>query len=125
MRAAAANLDKDGDMDIIVAGYNSGDMVVLLNDGTGTFSSPQVYSVAGQTNTVAVTDINGDGHPDALITTSVGQRLSAFLNDGHGFFSLSDSINMPGSAIPVVATTLTGQGPYIGAIVGQLSTSNV
>ncbi|HEX5421481.1 MAG TPA: FG-GAP-like repeat-containing protein [Gammaproteobacteria bacterium] len=74
-RVAVADLDNDGDLDIILstAGMTSPDDApattnrVLFNDGTGTaFTMVDLGAETDVTNSIAVGDVNGDGNLDII-----------------------------------------------------------
>jgi len=78
----AADLDADGDADIIAAsGY-------ALNDGTGNFAPRVVLFSTGYNYTVG--DLNKDGLPDIIANDGSGNGLNArvFLGIGSGLFSM-------------------------------------
>ena len=107
----AADLNHDGNLDLVFADYGSGRATVLLGDGKGGFT-PAPGSPFGpglETVCVAVGDFNGDGHPDLALLNSlsgpqtIGQgTVTILLGDGKGGFSYyapGDSLtgNVPGS----------------------------
>jgi FG-GAP-like repeat/ASPIC and UnbV len=66
-----ADLDRDGDADIILLGESTGLVGIFENDGTGNFTDRSASS--GVANLVrpssyAVGDLDGDGHADLFIT---------------------------------------------------------
>jgi large repetitive protein len=75
-----ADLNGDGNLDI-VAGGNGAGMNVLLGNGDGTFKS-SVNFAANNGARVASADVNGDGHAD-LIGIS-GNGISILLNTSFG-----------------------------------------
>jgi hypothetical protein len=81
-----ADLDGDGDVDIVDTGTSAWTADVLLNDGKGVFGAPSGNPVASPAQT-ALGDLNGDGFADLV----VAQGAAAFgfgimLNDGGGRF---------------------------------------
>jgi hypothetical protein len=88
---AVADVNGDGRPDALVANANASKLLVLLNDGTGSFTlqanAPSTGADGGPTS-VAVADANGDGRPDALVTNSSKATLGVLLNDGTGSFTL-------------------------------------
>ncbi|MDG1456248.1 MAG: VCBS repeat-containing protein, partial [Planctomycetota bacterium] len=98
---ALADLDMDGDLDMVVAnaqvGSGSGQPnKIYFNDGlnTGNFIDSGQSLGNDQTMSVAAGDINGDNYPD-LVFFNTGANCTVHLNDGTGGFgSPSQSIPM-------------------------------
>jgi hypothetical protein len=82
--AVTADLNKDGNPDLVVANNGSSSISVLLNLGSAQFSTSQ-YSVPILPVTVAVADFNRDGLPDIAVTDHDG--VSIMLGRGNGKFS--------------------------------------
>lgn len=108
--AAFADLDGDGDLDLITCGNaiephsiytdNEESTQLYFNDGAGNFledTSHPFYQVSGE---VLLSDFDGDGDVDALISGHEYDRLSSdppysgvtglYLNDGTGKFTLKE-----------------------------------
>jgi protein involved in polysaccharide export with SLBB domain len=85
MDVALADLNKDGFLDLIGAGWGTyGALRVWLGDGAGRWSSlPPLHK--GSYYGVSVDDLNGDGNPDILAGT-YRDGIQVFLNDGKGNF---------------------------------------
>jgi len=83
---ALADVDADGDLDVVGGGLNG--PVLLLNDGSGTFTDASGTQLPGNLSAsfdVTIGDVDGDGDPDILCTNSQAQHL--LVNDGSGSFS--------------------------------------
>ena len=81
---AVADLNSDGLLDI-VAGLQSGQSRVYLNDGREPFAGSRAFGPArGNTLSVAVGDVNGDAAPD--IVTGNETHGVVYPNDGKGGF---------------------------------------
>jgi hypothetical protein len=63
-RPYIADLDRDGDADIVVSNYGSGSVSVLRNTGNAAFAGRVDYAIEGAAPTVALADFNGDLLPD-------------------------------------------------------------
>jgi len=61
---AAADINLDGKLDLIVGNYEVNTFVTLLGNGDGSFQSPIITSLGVSVDAVAVADFNGDGKPD-------------------------------------------------------------
>ncbi|MBM0105272.1 VCBS repeat-containing protein [Steroidobacter sp. S1-65] len=102
---ALADLDDDGDLDMVVANEVPPNRL-LLNDGRGRFtdaSGRMVLSVPLHTREVHVFDATNDGKPDILflnLTSNAGQRerdpqARLLVNDGRGRFIDESAKRLP------------------------------
>ena len=82
---AAADMNGDGHVDLVVGPGGSFDlyMYLLLGDGAGHFTVSQIFG-DGEIGSATIADVNSDGIPDIL---SVGG--SVFIGKGNGTFSTS------------------------------------
>ena len=83
--AWAADIDADGDMDI-VTGSASGLPTVLRNNSDGTFTPVHPFAGISGIRQFAWADLEGTGDPDAALIDGAG-RLHLFHNDRSGRFS--------------------------------------
>ncbi len=86
--ARAADLDKDGDLDIVVGqfGYDQGEVRWMRNLGNWQFESQTVLQLSGTIN-VTIDDYNGDGWLDfAALVSQQWEEIHIFENDGNGGF---------------------------------------
>ena len=85
--AAGADLDGDGDVDLVAR--LPGGVGVLLNQGGGTFG-PLVALSTGSTvpmpSSIAVADLNADGVPDVVAAYSAANEIEVRLGVGDGTF---------------------------------------
>lgn len=99
-----ADVDSDGDPDLLIAGFNSSSEIskLYLNDGSGNFS--EVIGTpfeAINSGSAAFSDIDGDSDQDLLLTgqTSFGRITKLYSNDGNGTFT--EVIGTPFYAVSV------------------------
>jgi hypothetical protein len=92
----AADADRDGRVDAIVADNASKTINVVLNDGTGTFpqANPDFSGpIDAGTTKMQVADFNGDGLPDFILTNYVTGNVSIFYSKATPTFTLTPSAN--------------------------------
>jgi hypothetical protein len=94
MDAAVADIDGDGDLDIVIVSEDDQTNELYLNDGAGAFTDESArIPVTGTTNGLAVADLNGDGAPDVLLANN-GQD-AVIINDGSGHFRDETQARLP------------------------------
>ena len=111
--ARLADVDKDGNLDLVLGTLNGFPWSplpqdrILLNDGTGNFleapatTMPEHLFPNGFSDSMEVADFNGDGYPDFLmgVASTYGNdsagRLRLLLNNGDGtYVDASDKISI-------------------------------
>ncbi len=90
---AFADVDGDGDQDVLLSGDSSGGRILrlYLNNGIGIYTlSPNATFTGINSASLAVADIDNDGDQDFFITgiTSNGFKSWLYLNSGDGTFTL-------------------------------------
>src|SRR5690554_6027083 len=110
-KVVAADLDNDGDIDVLASAYFSGEIVWYENlDGQGNFSARKVIDIIPKTFSVIAADVDGDGDMD-IIGVSDDHGLFWFENlDGNGNFSEKKIIDSQISSRSVVAMDFDGDG---------------
>jgi len=113
MDAEHADLDGDGDLDIIVAGEFTGNLL-LINDGSGRFRDESVTRLPftrRDSEDIAVADFDLDGDLDFVIVSEDDQVNEVFINDGSGVF-VEEGVRLPtlGISNAVLAADLNGDG---------------
>lgn len=98
---AAADLNKDTDLDLVVADGGSpnatfpiaGSVEVYLGNGDGTFQTPKSLTAPIYPAAVAIADVNHDGNQDVVVLTGPNNNQAnavstvyVFFGDGHGNF---------------------------------------
>jgi len=133
MDAAPADIDNDGDTDILIA-HEYKPNILLINDGSGTFSdesAERLPQVDRDSEDIAVADFDRDGDLDVVVV-SEDDRVNEYYRNGPdqgaepqaprsgiGFFSdASESIPVAGRSNAVVTAELTGDD-YADLIIGN------
>jgi hypothetical protein len=81
-----ADVNGDGDLDLIVPVQSTAQVAILLGHGDGTFAAPSFYAVGNASTFVAVGDFNGDGKPDLVVVNDSSNNVSVLLGNGDGTF---------------------------------------
>ncbi|MBC6409973.1 MAG: VCBS repeat-containing protein, partial [Ekhidna sp.] len=90
---AFADVDKDGDQDVLITGStgSEGTSKLYLNNGSGGFTEKESTPFTGVgESSIAFADVDKNGYEDVLITGADGSLLSSsnlYLNDGEGGFT--------------------------------------
>ncbi len=106
---STADLNGDGEPDLIVANKNSNSVSVLLNTtppgaATPSFADQQTFATGSKPDSVTTADVNGDGKPDIIVANSGSNSVSVLLN-----------LTPPGATTPFFAaqqTFSTGTNPF-------------
>lgn len=82
----AADMNNDGRLDLVVSAWigNTQKMVVLLNNGNGTFSGAGSQPVADQPWMLNLADVNLDGNEDVVVVNSFADHGTVIMGDGAG-----------------------------------------
>ena len=85
---AIADLDKDGDLDLVVADRRSYNIDTLFGNVNGTFGEQTTYSTGDGNDpvVVAVGDVNNDGQVDLVVSTSISAIIDIRLGYRNGSF---------------------------------------
>lgn len=92
---ALADLDLDGDLDIVAGEDGATSISVSINAGGGVFAPRVLLSAATVCIDPIVTDLDGDGDVDIVASGSGSQRVNVFLNHGDATFAPAASYAMP------------------------------
>lgn len=92
---ALADIDNDGDLDLLVLNTSiAGEVSIRLNNGQGGFSpAPAVAVGTGYLNLLRVADLDGDGDLDLLTASSSARVADVWLNSGRATFSSAGTVS--------------------------------
>lgn len=79
-----ADLDNDGNLDIVGGGLSPGTAVVWYGEGVGVMSSPQFLPLKGDVRSVAIADFNEDGFKDIVLSVQKeSSGIMIWMNQGN------------------------------------------
>jgi hypothetical protein len=112
---AAADLNKDGKVDLVVANNNfqqASTVSVLLGKGDGTFKPTVNYAVGGGPAGIAIANFNGDGNADIAVANTGSATVSVLYGKGNGKFKPAQDLNFASGSLPidVAAGDFNGDG---------------
>lgn len=99
--AEAADVDNDGDLDLVIAGYNGSSIgAVYFNNGAGAYSTSTALPASywDRYSRFDLSDYDGDGDLDIALTSNNNSTLYVLDNNGSGTFSYS-GISFTGSGL--------------------------
>ena len=105
---AAADLDHDGDVDLVVANRALGNVSVLVGNGEGGFEFHSTHPVLAAPIALATSDFNEDGHPDVAVVNQSSNTVSILIGTGDG--GLIDGAAQQVGAAPVALTAADFDG---------------
>lgn len=91
--ASIADIDHDGDLDIILAKGRHWPLnnLIFRNDGKGHFTKELLADAPDRTYTAALADLDGDGHLDLVVSNDRPDRKLVYLNDGTGHYRMAST----------------------------------
>jgi hypothetical protein len=111
--ALLADVEGDGDLDVIVSNDSESGRV-YLNDGKAIFKETSQWGNANwPTRNAVSSDLNGDARPDVVAANRSprdGRRSEVCLNDGRGLFTACTELAAIGPATTIVAADFDRDG---------------
>lgn len=121
-KAKAADIDNDGDLDLVIA-ISQMPNKVLINDGSGNFADESNTRLPAQnydSQDVTAADFNNDGYLDLFFVGNQNETNELYINDGGGSFGdLTNRIPVTGNSTAVEALDIDGDGP-IDIMIGNI-----
>ncbi|MBS2027382.1 MAG: VCBS repeat-containing protein [Deltaproteobacteria bacterium] len=115
----AADINGDGRLDLVASDGEYLAPEVLLNDGTGRFTSTGEIHDQQPDGNLLLADMNGDGVPDIICTDPYLQGLSITLVEAGGFPDTDVQINSQPGSLNISAADFNGDGvPDVAIVAG-------
>jgi hypothetical protein len=121
-----ADLDRDGDLDFLIADGRFGYVYLYRNDGQGTYEPERVasgvttplFTVSGNSTNLRIADFNRDGLPDFVVgDLRIERGTKIYLQDRRGRFRISDVLDTSWNDAP-----FGEEGPFIlGVAAGDMN----
>ena len=108
INAEAADMDRDGFVDLIVANSLSDDVSLLLGNGDGTFKTYDRIPVGNGPRWAAVSDVNHDGFQDVVTANRDSNDLTVLLGGRHGRLRHHSTIPAPDGPYQVRLADMDG-----------------
>ncbi|NUQ51169.1 MAG: VCBS repeat-containing protein [Phycisphaerales bacterium] len=119
---ALADLDKDGDAEVIVSAQDSESATIWNNNGVGAFTLSQTLGphpvIAGEAGKLAVRDLDGDAWPDLIWGDPAEHCVHVYKNSA-GLLSHSQSFATSGDGPGTISI-----GNVIGSAAPEIVTAN-
>ncbi|WP_143872214.1 putative Ig domain-containing protein [Catenovulum sediminis] len=105
-----ADMDNDGDPDIVTATYNQTNKI-YLNNGDATFAVSTIGNEVDVSWSVDIADFNRDGYMDVVVGTDSGIAQKIYLNNGDGSFpTTGTNLSADTSGATVAASDVNNDG---------------
>ena len=107
--AVMGDVDGDSDLDIYVVNYGGeGEQNMLwINDGSGNFTSDNIFDDGARSAGAAMGDVDGDNDLDIYVANE-GDPSKLWINDGSGSFTPFDILDDDGQSTGVVMGDVEG-----------------
>ena len=107
---AMADLNSDGNPDLVVVNRMDNTLGVLLGQAGGSFASALSYDVGTEPMQVALSDLDGDDRLDAVVSNSGSATVSILRGQTGGGFAASDTVPVGMQPQAVVITDIDSDG---------------
>jgi len=110
MSVFAADVDGDGDMDVLSASDGDDKIAWYENDGRQTFTAHTITAAADGASSVFAADVDGDGDMDVLSASAYDDKIAWYENDGRQTFTAHTITTGADGARSVFVADVDGDG---------------
>jgi hypothetical protein len=103
-----ADVNGDGELDLITANYSTNTLTILTNNGFGGFGFYATLTVGQHPGNVVFVDVNRDGSLDLVSCNHLDNSLTILTNNGSGVFGYN--ITLPVGYFPQYVTAVDING---------------
>ncbi|MEO5927469.1 MAG: FG-GAP-like repeat-containing protein [Patescibacteria group bacterium] len=107
---ATADLDGDGDKDIVTSNYDEDTGSILFNNGNGTFAAAVNFPEGANPASVVITDIDANDTQDLLFVNYTDNTVTIFPGNGNGTFAAAVNYPVGDSPVGIVSADFNGDG---------------
>jgi gliding motility-associated-like protein len=107
---ATADVDGDGDLDLLTPNFYGSTVSVRLNNGSAVFSGTTDIAVGSQPRGLVAVDLDGDGDLDFATSNYNANTMTVRLNNGAGGFSGGGDFAVGGRPQSITASDIDGDG---------------
>ncbi len=107
---SVADVNGDGNADVVTADWDSPNVSLLLSDGRGGFAAQTTFAVGSLPLSVSVADVNGDGNADLVTANANSNNVSVLAGDGRGGFAAQTTFAVGTSPVSVSVADVNGDG---------------
>ena len=119
-----ADVDGDGDLDLLTPNFYGNSVSVRLNNGNAVFSGNVDVPVGSQPRGLVMADLDGDGDLDFATSNYSANTMTVRLNNGVGGFSGGGDFGVGGRPQSIIATDIDGDGDQ-DLLVSNESSNNI
>jgi len=121
---AVGDMNGDGRPDIVTNAGTFGELVLIRNNGNGTFQAPQRIETGGSANWVRLVDLNRDGLADLVTDGRSGGQIWVQLANGSGGFLSPQRYTVGRSPNDLVLTDLNSDG-FVDILTGHTESRDI
>ena len=107
---SVADVNGDGNADLVTANWGSSNVSVLLGDGRGNFAAQTTFAVGDSPHSMSMGDLNGDGNADLVTAKADSDNVSVLVGDGRGNFAAQTTFAVGHYPLSVSVADMNGDG---------------